>query len=54
MSEQHYGDRFEGAVIFAMITLIVLSIVGVIALQSAHHKECSASDYTYCGEPAGH
>ena len=54
MSEPEYGDKFEGAVIFAMTSLIILAFIGVFALKKATYQECTASDYTYCGDSNEH
>jgi len=54
MAEPQYGDKFEGAVIFAMASLIILALVGAIALKKANYHECTASQYTYCGDSNEH
>lgn len=48
-----YGAKFDKSVAVAMLSLIVLAIVAVVALQLSAHTDCRHAEYTYC-EPEHH
>ncbi len=48
-----YGTKYDKKVAVAMVALIVLSIVGVVALQLSAHTDCRHAEYTYC-DPEQH
>jgi hypothetical protein len=48
-----YGAKFDKTVAVAMFALIILSIVGVVALQISAHTDCRHAEYTYC-DPDNH